>query len=170
MGINRDFINSLNQNQRQRPITSAARKLCPPHSAPTRLKKKPQRTEQTFPGHGRKRRIFDMNTIEEPISNCNQFIDQDEERMNDLTEANWPVISQWIADIRDRPRLVIDNAIRDQALRYASNGWPIFPVPIGTKASHKSAEHSNGQPWGSTTDADEIRRNFKRWPNANVGV
>jgi hypothetical protein len=111
-----------------------------------------------------------MNTIEEPISNCNQFIDQDEERMNDLTEANWPVISQWIADIRDRPRLVIDNAIRDQALRYASNGWPIFPVPIGTKASHKSAEHSNGQPWGSTTDADEIRRNFKRWPNANVGV
>jgi hypothetical protein len=40
----------------------------------------------------------------------------------------------------------------------------------GTKMSHKSAEHSNGRPWGATTDADEIRRDFRRWPHANVGI
>jgi hypothetical protein len=65
---------------------------------------------------------------------------------------------------------VVDNTIRDHGLRYASGGWHVFPVPVGTKMSHKSAEYSNGRPWGATTDADEIRRDFKQWPDANVGI
>jgi Bifunctional DNA primase/polymerase, N-terminal/Family of unknown function (DUF5906) len=60
--------------------------------------------------------------------------------------------------------------IVDHAIYYALNGWHVFPVVQGAKRSHKSAEHSGGRKWGATTDADEIRRNFKKWPNANVGI
>ena len=56
------------------------------------------------------------------------------------------------------------------ALRYAERGWKIFPVPWGTKKSHKSAEHSGGLKWGMTSDPAEIRRDFKRWPKAGVGL
>jgi Bifunctional DNA primase/polymerase, N-terminal len=58
----------------------------------------------------------------------------------------------------------------DAALSYAGRGWHIFPVPSGTKKSHKKAEHSGGRKWGKTTDANEIRRDFKQWPDANVGI
>ena len=36
--------------------------------------------------------------------------------------------------------------------------------------SHKSAARSDGRKWGQTRDADEIRHDFRRWPDANVGV
>lgn len=58
----------------------------------------------------------------------------------------------------------------DAALEYAARGWAVFPVPPGTKKSHKSAEHSGGRRWGATTDRDEIARDFSRWPEANVGI
>jgi len=114
-----------------------------------------------------------MNDLSNPVAECKQFsndYERDEERMNNLTEANWHIISKWIAEVENKPRLVVNNAIRDHGLRYALNGWHVFPVPVGTKMSHKSAEYSSGRPWGATTDADEIRRNFKKWPNANVGI
>jgi hypothetical protein len=57
-----------------------------------------------------------------------------------------------------------------EALTYAAMGWPVFPVPPGQKRSHKSAEYSGGRPWGASTDAEEIRRDFERWPEANVGI
>jgi hypothetical protein len=64
-----------------------------------------------------------------------------------------------------------DEPIVEHAAFYASNnGWHVFPVPIGTKRSHKSAERSDGRPWGATIDGDEIRRDFKQWPDANVGI
>jgi Bifunctional DNA primase/polymerase, N-terminal len=56
------------------------------------------------------------------------------------------------------------------ALAYAASGWTVFPVPRGTKKSHKSAEHNNGRKWGATSDPDEIRRDYARWPDANVGI
>src|SRR5262249_60065711 len=57
------------------------------------------------------------------------------------------------------------------ALAYANGmGWHIFPAPRGEKKSHKSAERSNGRRWGATADADEIKRDFRRWPLANVGI
>ena len=56
------------------------------------------------------------------------------------------------------------------ALAYAARGWAVFPAPRGTKKSHKSAQHSKGRRWGATADADEIRRDYTRWPLANVGI
>jgi predicted P-loop ATPase len=64
-----------------------------------------------------------------------------------------------------------DAPIVKHAIHYATNnGWHVFPAPAGKKKSHKSAEHSDGRNWGMTTDTDEIRRDFKRWPDANIGI
>jgi hypothetical protein len=67
------------------------------------------------------------------------------------------------------------NQILEAALNLISGstlGHPVtvFPVPPGTKKSHKSAEHSGGRKWGHTRDADEIKRDWARWPDANVGI
>jgi hypothetical protein len=57
------------------------------------------------------------------------------------------------------------------ALGYvARRGWKVFPVPPNTKKSYKSAEHSDGAKWGMTNDAEEIRRDHARWPDAGVGI
>jgi len=56
------------------------------------------------------------------------------------------------------------------ALAYAAHGWAVFPVPPGTKRSHKSAEHSDGRAWGMTREAAEIRADFTRWPDAGIGI
>jgi hypothetical protein len=56
------------------------------------------------------------------------------------------------------------------ALRYAEQGFYVFPVPLGTKKSYKSAQFTNGRRWGATTDPEEIRHDFALWPNANVGI
>jgi hypothetical protein len=55
------------------------------------------------------------------------------------------------------------------ALEYAAMGWEVFPAPPGWKKSHKSEEHS-GAKWGKTTDPEEIRRDFRKWPIANVAI
>ncbi len=57
------------------------------------------------------------------------------------------------------------------ALEYAlERDWLVFPVPPGTKKSYKSAEHCEGRRWEATPNADEIRDDYRRWPDANVGV
>jgi hypothetical protein len=58
----------------------------------------------------------------------------------------------------------------EHALHYANMGWHVFPVPPGTKKSHKSAARSDGRPWGKTIDPEEIRRDFEQWPDANIGI
>lgn len=60
--------------------------------------------------------------------------------------------------------------ILDAAKDYAARGWHVFPVPPGTKKSCKSADHSDGRKWGATTDPAEIERDWRRWPDANVGI
>jgi hypothetical protein len=56
-------------------------------------------------------------------------------------------------------------------LAYATRGWHTFPAPAdGSKKSLKAARRSGGRKWGSTTEPDEIRRDCRRWPNANCGV
>jgi hypothetical protein len=55
-------------------------------------------------------------------------------------------------------------------LQYAGRGWATFPAPLGTKQSHKSAEYSDGARWGATRDPAEIERDYKQWPNANIGL
>src|SRR5215831_13475141 len=56
------------------------------------------------------------------------------------------------------------------ALKYAAKGWRVFPAPRGERKSHKSAEHSGGRNWGATNDPVEIKRDFARWSEANVGI
>jgi hypothetical protein len=58
----------------------------------------------------------------------------------------------------------------EAALGYAARGWLVFPVPPGSKRSYKSAEHSGGRAWGKTRDAEEIKRDWRRWPRANIGL
>jgi Bifunctional DNA primase/polymerase, N-terminal/Primase C terminal 2 (PriCT-2) len=48
--------------------------------------------------------------------------------------------------------------------------WDIFPVPPGTKRSYKSAKYSNGKRWGATNKPGVIKRDFRRWPKANLGI
>jgi hypothetical protein len=70
----------------------------------------------------------------------------------------------YVAEWQNTPRCL------PAALSYAEKGWFVFPAPRGEKKSHKSAEHSGGRPWGKTTDPDEIRRDFARWPEANLCI
>ena len=61
----------------------------------------------------------------------------------------------------------------EAALGYAAKGWEIFPAYIardGRKLSHKPRKFSNGRNWGKTRDADDIRADWARWPDALVGV
>jgi hypothetical protein len=46
----------------------------------------------------------------------------------------------------------------------------VFPACAAVKKSHKSAGLSDGARWGATSDPAEIRRDFRRWPNARIGV
>lgn len=61
-------------------------------------------------------------------------------------------------------------SILDKALQYAGRGWHIFPVPPDTKKSYKSKANSGGRNWGATTNAQEIARDFGKWPNAGIGI
>lgn len=56
------------------------------------------------------------------------------------------------------------------ACAYAARGIAIFPATAAVKKSHKSAEHSNGVRWGATRDPIEVRRDFKRWSGARIGL
>jgi hypothetical protein len=70
------------------------------------------------------------------------------------------VIAEW----EGKPRCL------SAAISYAAIGWHVFPAPRNEKKSHKSADHSGGRKWGKTTDPNEIKRDFARWPEASVGI
>ena len=61
-------------------------------------------------------------------------------------------------------------AMLKSALGYATVGFEVFPVKPDSKIPYKSARWSNGRAWGKTTNAAEIKRDFGRWPSANVGI
>jgi hypothetical protein len=63
-------------------------------------------------------------------------------------------------------------AVLSAALRYAAEmRWRVFPAPPGKKKSYKSAKRSSsGRRWGATKNPLEIRRDFEKWPHANVGI
>jgi hypothetical protein len=64
-----------------------------------------------------------------------------------------------------------ENQMLHEALELAARGWHVFPAhSSGEKKSHKSAKFSNGSKWGKTCDPQEIKRDFKRWPQANIGI
>lgn len=62
------------------------------------------------------------------------------------------------------------NIMLAAALKYARQGWSVFPAPPGQKKSYKSAAHCGGRKWGKTLDLDEIRQDWERWPEANIGL
>jgi hypothetical protein len=78
--------------------------------------------------------------------------------------SSTPLLQAKSDDQTNNPRLKF-------ALTYASQmGWAVFPVPVGTKASHKKAEYCNGVRWGATRNPDQIMKDFNKWPDANVGI
>jgi hypothetical protein len=58
----------------------------------------------------------------------------------------------------------------EAALQWAGRGCSVFPAPPGTKKSYKSGKRHGGARWGATKDPVEIERDWKRWPNANLGL
>ena len=80
-----------------------------------------------------------------------------------------PMSDNKAAEHQKRPRSQ-PNPRLVAALNYAERGWTVFPAPPGTKKSHKSAEHSGGARWGATRDPKQIRKDFRKWPDANIGI
>jgi hypothetical protein len=72
--------------------------------------------------------------------------------------------------VRPRIRPAMQPRCLAAALAYAERGWAVFPVPPGTKKSYKSGKRHGGARWGATKDLDQIRRDFTRWPKANIGI
>ena len=58
-------------------------------------------------------------------------------------------------------------AALDYIRRY---GWAVFPVPPGTKKSYKSRRYGNNNPWGMTRIVEAVEDDFKKWPEAGVGI
>jgi putative DNA primase/helicase len=69
--------------------------------------------------------------------------------------------------------IIAENApeqkVKTCASEYASRGFEVFPSPLDGKQSHKSEKHS-GAKWGKTSDPDQVRRDWDKWPTANVGI
>ena len=81
--------------------------------------------------------------------------------------------------------MVTDPRMLDYAVDYAERGWPVFPVhsmangacTCGREDCDKPAKHPC---WkrdliehgfkDASTDAAMIRRYWKRWPDANIGL
>ena len=66
---------------------------------------------------------------------------------------------------------MIRSPMIDAALSYAARGWWVFPADIkhGQKKSHKAARFSGGENWGATVNPAQIKRDFKKWPDA-IGI
>ena len=59
-------------------------------------------------------------------------------------------------------------AALDYIRRY---GWAVFPVPPGTKKSYKSARYGKyPNSWGMTRVVEAVEYDFKKWPEAGVGI
>lgn len=68
---------------------------------------------------------------------------------------------------QEQPR---GNACLEAAISYAGKGWHIFPVPPGEKKSYLSAKFSGGRRWGASNKERHVRRFFRKFPDANVGI
>ena len=93
--------------------------------------------------------------------------------MRSPTQEEWVLIlmSLFIAQVDHNSHSKTTNKRLKFAMTYAAKmGWTVFPVPIGSKKSHKSAEHCDGRKWGQTRDADEIKADWAKWDDANIGI
>lgn len=69
------------------------------------------------------------------------------------------------------------NPLLEAALAYAARGWPVLPCDPANKRPLNPARRENGKPVKGTggvsaasTDAEQIRAWWKKWPLAMVGV
>lgn len=70
------------------------------------------------------------------------------------------------------------NALLDAALRYADDGWQVFPLygitngrcDCGTKCDSPGKHPRVAWTQEATTDQERIERWWTEWPNANIGV
>src|SRR5258706_12903006 len=58
----------------------------------------------------------------------------------------------------------------DAALAYAAQGLPVFPLVPGKKMPAIAKKDGGRGFYDATTDTEQIRRWWKRWPRANIGV
>lgn len=56
----------------------------------------------------------------------------------------------------------------DMALRYATRGWPIFPCDP-SKSNHKAPLTPNGF-YDASRDPNQLRRWWRKWPDALIGL
>jgi hypothetical protein len=61
-------------------------------------------------------------------------------------------------------------AMEKAALHYAARGRPVFVAPPGGKKGYKAGKYSNKRRWAQTRNANQIRQDFKDYPNANIGL
>jgi hypothetical protein len=47
--------------------------------------------------------------------------------------------------------------------------WHVCPIRRNSRATYKSAE-TNGTAWGATKDIDQVIKDFRHWPNAEIGI
>jgi len=55
--------------------------------------------------------------------------------------------------------------LADAAIAYGAHGWPVFPCNPKTKAPNISGGFKK-----ATTDRDQIRKWWKSWPHASIGI
>jgi hypothetical protein len=97
--------------------------------------------------------------------------------------ARKPRIIEWLCDpiaIEDMyrvsaasdvpPAAPLPVSCLDAALQWAKRGYAVFPSPPNTKKSYKSGKVHGGARWGATKDLAEIERDWRRWPDANLGL
>ncbi|MEV4252617.1 bifunctional DNA primase/polymerase, partial [Spirillospora sp. NPDC049652] len=65
----------------------------------------------------------------------------------------------------DVPTVPDPARLLDSALAYAGRGWPVFPCRAGGKAPLTRQGFKD-----ATTDPDQIRAWWRRWPRANVAI
>jgi hypothetical protein len=75
-----------------------------------------------------------------------------------------------MANNTKHPNTEARNRTLKAALLYAEFGWTVMPVDIATKRPHKAGKFSNSKRWGATRDPKQIRRDFKKWPDAAIGI
>jgi hypothetical protein len=108
---------------------------------------------------------FQAATADQPIKIARAFMHLP---LTSLGEGITDEIADGWSNYVDRDP---ENPCLAAALSYATErGWDIFPAPPGEKKSYKSAKHSNGAKWGKTRNPEQIRKDFRKWPDANIGI
>src|SRR6476620_3390143 len=72
-----------------------------------------------------------------------------------------------ITPITPTPRTTLEWALH---LASAKLGHTVFPADVANKTSYKSKRFSGGVNWGATSDLEQIRKDFLKWPNAGIGL